>query len=147
MSKKEDESTLFILSDEFFFAAVELEKSLNTNKVSTASYYLYGHSLELAYKSFLYTKGFSIDQLINIGHNLENALDNCISHGIKESLVIDGDYIKVVKGINKYYSKKEFEYMTRTEKTYPQVEDVKAVVKKTINVAYNIISSDYVRNA
>ena len=37
--------------------------------------------------------------------------------------------------------------MTRTEKTYPQVDDVKAVVKKTINVAYNIISSDYVRNA
>ena len=147
MSNKEDESTFFVLADEFFFSAGELEKSINTNKVATASYYLYGHSLELAYKSFLYTKGFDVDQLINLGHNLDNALKKSIANGIKDHLDIDDDYIKTVKGINKYYFKKEFEYMTRTSKTYPQLMDIKAIVKKTINSVYNIITIDYVKNA
>ena len=147
MCNKEDESTLFVLSDEFFFSAGELEKSLNPNKVATASYYLYGHSLELVYKSFLYTKGFNIEQLVNLRHNLDKLLKKCISHGIKDYLDIDDDYIKIVKGINKYYFKKEFEYMTRTSKTYPHLIDIKDLVKKTINAVYNIISIDYVKNA
>jgi len=139
MGKLQDEITLHVGSDEFFFSAVELERSPNSNKVGTASYYLYGHSLELALKSYLHTKGESIETLKKLGHNLEGLLNKCISHGIKESLDIDDDYIRVVKGINRYYSTKEFEYMTRTMKSYPRLYDVKAVVKKTINLNFNII--------
>ena len=147
MDKKEDEVTLYVYADEFLFAAEELENSLNTNKVSTASYYLYGHSLELAYKSFLYTKGYDINQLTALGHNLENSLKECMEHGIQKSLDINTDYLRIVRGINKYYSKKDFEYMKRTTKSYPNLQDVNAVVKETVNLAYTIVSNGYGKSA
>ena len=141
MCPKEDAITFFVYADEFFFAAEELEKSKNPDKVAVVSYYLYGHSLELAYKSFLYTKGLNLEQLKKIGHNLEKSLKKCRGLGIEESIEIDDNYLEVVRGINKYYLTKEFEYMSRTAKTFPLLWEVKAVVKKTINSSSSVITS------
>ncbi len=116
MCSKEDEITFFVYADEFYFAAEQLEKSKNPGKVAVASYYLYGHSLELAYKSFLYKKGMNLEQLKKIGHNLEKSLRKCRELEIDKSIEIDSTYLEVVKGINKYYVTKEFEYMSKTEK-------------------------------
>ena len=140
--KREDEITFFVYSDEFFFAAEELEKSNNPGKVSTVSYYLYGHSLELAYKSYLHKNGVELKDLKKISHNLEVALEKCIELNIHKHIDIDDNYRIIVKGINKYYSTKEFEYMSRTAKTFPNLWDVKHVVKKTIDSAFNLITND-----
>lgn len=141
MEPLEDEVTFFVYSDEFFFAAEELEKSTNPGKVAAASYYLYGHSLELAYKSYLYKNGLNIKQLKKIGHNLEEALRQCIDYKMDEHLEIDKEYMNVVSGINKYYSTKEFEYMRRTEKTFPNLWEVKSAVRKTINSTFSVVTS------
>jgi hypothetical protein len=119
----QDEITFYVYADSFYCAAVELERSTNPAKVSTAFYFLYGHSLELSLKSYLYSKGFNIKQLKNIGHNLETALEKCINTGFEALITVDSDYLKTVKMINKYYSTKEFEYMVRTEKTFPSLID------------------------
>lgn len=140
--KREDEITFYVYSDEFFFAAEELEKSNNPGKVSTVSYYLYGHSLELAYKSYLHQNGIDIKELKKIGHNLEVALDKCVELEICKHIDINDNYRAVVKGINKYYSTKEFEYMSRTAKTFPNLLEVKYVVKKTINSTFNVITNN-----
>ena len=74
MTNNENARTFFVLADEFFFAASELEKSINPDKIAIISYYLYGHALELVYKGFLFQSGFTIKELRNIGHDLEKAL-------------------------------------------------------------------------
>jgi len=141
MSPKEDEITFFVYADQFLFAAEELENSNNPAKVSTASYYLYGHSLELAYKAYLYKNDFSIKQLKDIGHDLEKGLMECINTNIENFLDINEKYHNVVKGINKYYSKKEFEYMTRIAKTFPNDWEIKDTVKKTVSSVHNAIAN------
>lgn len=140
MTHKEDEITFFVFADEFFAAAEELEKSTNPAKVATASYYLYGHALELAYKSYLHWKGLEIKELKRIGHDLELALEKCIGLGIDRHMSIDDAYHDAVKGLNKYYSTKEFEYMTKVAKTFPHLQDVKTTVKKTINMAHHVLT-------
>ncbi len=140
MEAKEDEITFFVYSEEFFFAAEELEKSNNPRKVATASYYLYGHSLELIYKSYLFKKGMSISKLKKIGHDLENTLNKCVEFDIENHLDLNENYWSIIRGINKYYSKKEFEYMTRTEKTFPHLGDVKEIVKLTSSSLFNEIT-------
>jgi len=141
MSNKENVRTFFVYADEFFFAAQELEKSHNPNKVATASYYLYGHALELAYKAFLYKNGSTIKELKDIvGHDLEKALKMARDNGIGEYLSIDAAYESAVKSLNKYYSTKELEYMSATTKTFPLLMDVKDVVKKTINSLFAVLT-------
>ncbi len=140
---EQDDITFYVYADSFYSAAVELEKSTNPAKMSTAVYYLYGHSLELSYKSFLYGKGFSIKKLKDIGHNLEKALNECINMDIKHHLKIDGNYLNTVEMINKYYATKEFEYMVRTEKIFPNLIKVKEIVKATLNLSFNVASKDF----
>ena len=130
---EQNERTFFVLANEFFFAASELEKSRNPGKIAMASYYLYGHALELTYKGFLFQCGVTLKELKCISHNLEEALNLARDRGICNYLCIDAAYETVVQQLNKYYFTKEFEYMTTNEKTFPLLMDVKDVVKRTIN--------------
>ncbi len=141
MANKQNEWTLWHYADEFFFAAEELEKSVNPDKLLTPSYYLYGHSLELAIKCFLYKNGTTLKELKNnIGHDLETALNNAKNKGIDKYICIDSAYKNVVQGLNKYYKTKELEYMTSSNKTFPPLTDVKDAVKKTLNALQYILS-------
>jgi len=141
MNKSENEWTLWVLADEFFFAAKELEKSFNPDKTTMASYYLCAHSLELAFKCFLNKNGISLHDLKKeIGHDLEKALKKAKQIGFGTFVCIDSGYEKVVKGLNKYYVTKELEYMTSREKVFPRLADVKDVVEKTLNALFCILS-------
>jgi len=141
MNKRENEWTLWVYADEFFFAAKELEKSINPDKVLIASCYLYAHSLELAFKCFLYKNGVLLQELKeDIGHDLEKALKKAISKGLDKFLCIDSGYEKVVEGLNKHYKTKEFEYMTSTEKVFPHLTGVKDAVEKTLSALFCILS-------
>jgi hypothetical protein len=139
---REDENTFFVYSDEFIFSAEELEKSNNPGKVATVSYYLYGHSLELVYKSYLYKNEIELKELKKIGHNLELALEKCIELGFGKHIEIDYGYKKVIREINKYYYSKELEYMSRTDKTFPILFDVRDIAKKTLNTVFSAISAE-----
>lgn len=138
--EKEDEITFFVYADEFYYSATQLENSRNPGKVAIASYYLYGHALELLYKSFLYRKRFTLRFLKSeLGHNLEKALMHAIDNGLESHLDIDNNYPEIVKDINMYYSTKEFEYMSRTEKSFPHMYDVKDVVERTRNSVHELL--------
>lgn len=138
---KESEITLFVFADQFYQAAFELEDSKNKNHVAMPSYYLYAHSIELAYKSFLFSCGIDLDYLKKeIGHNLEKALVKSKENGLDKKLTDEPGYVGVIKEINKYYVTKEFEYMTHTAKTLPLLYDVKKAAERTISVVFDVVN-------
>lgn len=139
--ENEDKTTLYALADEFYYAAVELEKSENKNMMAKPSYYLYAHAIELAYKSFLFHHGATLDFLKRrIGHNLEKALEKSKEKGFDGKLADDPKYTTTIKELNKYYYTKEFEYMTKVAKTLPLLDDVKNAAQQTINAAFDTIN-------
>ena len=140
MPNNENERTFFVYADEFIFAAGELEKSSNPDKVATASYYLYGHALELIYKGFLYKNGATINELKYDGHNLERILKKATDKGLCKYVFVDEKYLAVVQKLNKYYSTKELEYMNDKEKCLPLLWDVKDVAEKTINALFTALT-------
>jgi hypothetical protein len=140
MPNNQNEITFIVCADEFIFAACELEKSNNPDKVATASYYLYGHALELTYKGFLYKEGATIKELKSYRHNLEKVLNKTRDKGLCKYICIDEKYLDVVINLNKYYSTKELEYMSDTEKRLPLLWDVKDVAKKTNDALFSVLT-------
>jgi len=130
----EDEISLFVYADEFFFAAEELEGSKNPRKAQVVSLYLLSHSLELAYKSYLYQKGIKLKEIKKMRHNLKRLLDKCIELGIGQLITVNKPYLAIVNNLNNYYSTKQFEYMTKSEKDFIEVSAVKSIVKNTIDL-------------
>jgi len=70
-------------------------------------YYLIGHSMELAFKSFLHHKEYSIDRLIKIGHDLEKLNRKCCDNGLN---ILDVKEVKKIKKLNEYYRHKDIGY-------------------------------------
>jgi hypothetical protein len=95
-------------------------------------YYLIGHSLELAFKSFLLDKGYDLNQLKCIGHDLTV----CVKHSNEKGLHILNDKEQVtIKMLNAYYLIKDFEYPRMGSKTLPLWGDVVSIAEKVIKAA------------
>lgn len=138
---REDEVSFFVYAQEFIYAAEMLYQSPNRNAVATASYYLYGHGLELCYKAYLYKCGIGLRELKKeIGHDLGLALRKSKEFGVERYLQIDSEYESIVHGVNKYYSTKELEYMSKTFKSFPLLEEVKGVAKRTASAVFDAVN-------
>lgn len=104
--------------------AAKILAKTNALKVLGPTMYLLGHSLELAFKSFMLAKGKSLRDLVDIGHDLENAKELAVDLGLAEVYILsDRDNI-VVSMLNEYYQAKEFEYRVTGTKTYPTTDDL-----------------------
>ena len=141
MKNKEDEFSFFVYADQFYFAATQLESSLNPRKIAIPAYYLYAHSIELSLKGYLFKQEYTIEFLKNeIRHDLEKALNEAQSNGINCHLDVSEEYLQTIKQINAYYSKKELEYMGNKAKEFPLMESVKTHAKSTISALFNEIN-------
>lgn len=84
----------------------------------SVAYYLIGHSIELALKSFLLQSGVSLDKLRNnYGHDLEQLICASCKNGIQTYFEISSSDIFSLQLLNELYCKKEFEYTSTGFKT------------------------------
>lgn len=145
MTKIENDWTLYNLASEFFFAAKELEKSFNPDRVEKASYYLCAHSLELAIKCFLFLNGVSLEMLKSrkiIGHDLEKALNKAKEYGFDKLFDDYPKYECAVIALNKFYCTKELEYMKIGDhRSLPKLEEVKEIVENTFGVLFRVLTA------
>jgi hypothetical protein len=128
MSKKIDPSRqtamgLWTDAKEMLEAAKILARS-GVHKVIGPTMYLLGHSLELAFKSFLLAIGKSHDDLKAIGHDLKRAMKSVVDAGLSEVYCLSEKDNAVVAMLNQYYQAKEFEYRVTGFKTYPTTDDL-----------------------
>jgi hypothetical protein len=115
---RQDDGTLFSLSDELLEAARVLQETppVRVNYWS-AIYYLLGHSAELMLKAFLYKHGLSINDLRKINHDLEKLATLAREKSLPERVKLDH-----ILHFATTYKDKSFEYRTRKEISFPPID-------------------------
>jgi hypothetical protein len=80
-------------------------------ELRNVAYFLICHSIELALKAFLRTKGWEARQLKTLGHNLEAALKEAERVGLKEVCPFEWNFECCLRLLNVQYEAKDFEYI------------------------------------
>lgn len=118
------------LAEDYLKGARALDESWP--KVSFVSYFLYGHALELAFKSFLISQGSTNSSLKRIGHDLKRALRAARRHEPFEHVVLSDQDRVVIAWLGAYYKDKEFEYLFTGSKSLPISSEVRSVCERVL---------------
>ena len=127
-------------SKEFLSAANAVKKPSKNNigksdfKLLLPAYYLVGHSIELALKSFLLAKGYKITELRkrNYGHNLETLLAEARRRKLGREVKLSRYEDEAIKLLNKTYNTKKFEYMEYGNYHLPEYWYIHKVAQKLV---------------
>ena len=140
-------SAMGLLTDakEMLAAAKQLHDS-DVWKVRRPTYYLLGHSIEVALKSFLLANGDSPGALKKkLGHNLAKTARRVIAARSNSVSPIVQEHLGAIDLLNHYYQAKEFEYRVTGSKTYPEKEALfaflDAIIPKIEPVAHQALRS------
>jgi hypothetical protein len=145
ISDDERTSAMGLLTDaKQMLAAAKLLHDSNVWKVQRPTYYLLGHSIELALKSFLLASGMSQGTLKNkLGHNLTKTARRVIAAKSNSISPIVQEYLAAIDLLNHYYQAKELEYRVTGTKRFPAKETLiallDAVIPKIEPVAYQAL--------
>jgi len=141
MEKRVTPLGLIRYSQEYFKAyKVIQEKDNSVMYLLLVKYFLLCRSMELAFKTFLRLKGYSLKQLKNIlGHDLDKLLSEL---NTKHNILLDKESLIALEVVNKYYKSKQFEYPQTGYKTYPDIKKLERIVKLFIDkTMYEIVST------
>ncbi|MDA1316748.1 MAG: hypothetical protein O3B87_01845 [bacterium] len=108
----------------------------DTTRFHPVQYYLASHSIELALKSVLRDMGFTYDQLMNLGHDLEEILRKVQEIDGMEFAVQE---VAVIKALNVYYYAKQLEYFIQGYKEFPDLLITDVVVMSLLDKAKEVI--------
>src|ERR1700712_5098976 len=128
-------------------AAAKLLHDSGVWKVQRPTYYLLGHSIEVALKSFLLATGTRPGTLKNkLGHNLAKTARRVIAARSNSVSPIVQEYLAAIDLLSPYYQAKELEYRVTGAKTYPGKEVLfaflDAVIPKIEPFAYQGYAND-----
>ena len=111
---------------------------------SDTTYYLLGHAIEVALKSFLLANGSSYGTLKKkLGHNLSKTARRVINAGSSSVSPVVQEHLGAIDMLNPYYQAKEFEYRVTGPKTYPVKEALFAFLDAVIPKIEPIAMSVY----
>ena len=100
--------------------------------VSSATYYLLGHSAELMLKAFLFKHGQTISGLRKINHDLEKLASLAREIGLPEKV-----QLTQISSLASVYKDKSFEYRTRTKMMLPNLDLLIAEVKSLKSTVFD----------
>lgn len=148
MNEKSDDNrttAMGLLTDaKEMLAAAKLLHDSDVWKVQRPAYYLLGHSIELALKSFLLANGTSPGTLKKkLGHNLTKTARRVVAARSNSVSPIVQEYLAAIDLLNHYYQAKELEYRVTGTKRYPGKETLfaflEAVIPNIEPVAYRAL--------
>jgi hypothetical protein len=132
------------LARDFLASAVKVQAPATSEleelkqRVSLVSYYLAGHAIELALKSFLLVRGVSTNVLRGraYGHNLSALLTECRRRKLGIIVKLSERELRIIRLINEMYSAKELEYRHGGSRALPPYAAVVAVAERLCNGVY-----------
>lgn len=92
--------------------------------ISSPSFYLLGHGLEVALKAYLRSKGQTLKSLRVIGHDLEKAVEQAAVYGLSERYTLSAEDVAAIALLNPYYKAKHFEYRVTGYRSLPSPDDL-----------------------
>lgn len=94
----EDELSLFSTANKFYRASIIVNETKIKPSTSLPRYYLFAHSIELSYKSYLLRNGIVLEILIRkYGHNLLRALRQAKSYGFLDKSKNPNFHTQIIK--------------------------------------------------
>lgn len=93
-------------------------------------FFLLCHSIELAFKAYLKHKGYTVKQLKNFRHNLEQLMDELNS---KHEINLSPNFVKVILDANVYYNSKQYEYFQSGYKILPDILNLENLARLFIS--------------
>ncbi len=99
------------------------------------AYYLIGHSIELALKSYLSAKGYPHSELRKkkFGHDLENLLNECTRRKLGREVKLSKYQVQSIILLNKTYRNKKFEYLEYDNFRLPEYRYIFDVAQDLLN--------------
>jgi hypothetical protein len=115
------------LAKQFHACALKLQSPARTpldvlrQRVSVVAYYLLGHSIELALKSFLLARCIPNDKLRSraFGHNLAALLAESRKRRLGIVAKLSDREARIIRLLNQMYEAKELEYRVTGRRTLP----------------------------
>jgi hypothetical protein len=104
------------------------------DQVSLPAYYLWGHSIELSLKAFLFASGVPLRKLKSkdFGHNLKALVDEAGRHNIKRQVRLSARELGEIYVLNYEYVAKRFEYHETESYHLPFKDRTKRVAEKLV---------------
>ena len=75
-------------------------------------------------KAFLRAKGYTVPELIGVGHDLVELLRHAELRGIFGFVALEERHLDAIETANAIYKEKEWEYRKRGSKEYPIIDDL-----------------------
>jgi hypothetical protein len=95
--------------------------------------FLVAHSIELALKSFLRFRGFTIDDLKKLSHRLDECWRVAKENGIEEHVTLTEDDLGVLSLISDLHASTELRYIQTGFKTFPVFGPLQVLTDKLLN--------------
>ncbi|WP_347986225.1 hypothetical protein [Methylomonas sp. AM2-LC] len=126
---------LLLHATEFLIAAETL-----LNKAADIQYnmqypifYLFGHSIELSLKAFLFSSGMTANELKKIGHDISKLFVEAQTRNIQSLVEFNCIDIGVIQLLNIDYSSKKFEYRDSGGTYYlPNIAVTEEIARKLV---------------
>src|SRR5688500_13153277 len=97
-------------------AVIEKDRQATLGFAPRPTLLLLSHGIELALKAYLLAQGLTVAQVTRIRHDLKGCLSESEASGLRILGRLDR---KVIRFINRYYTKKGFEYVVVKGMTLP----------------------------
>ena len=113
------------------------------DQVSLPAYYIWGHSIELYLKAFLFARGVPLRKLRSkdFGHNLKALVDEAGRHSIKRKVHLSVRELGEIDVLNYEYMAKRFEYHETETYHLPSRDRTKRIAEKLISLLEHTVKT------
>ena len=126
-----------------FAKAASIVADAAGEQVSLPAYYLWGHSIELCLKAFLFACGVPLRKLKikELGHNLKALVDEAGRHNIKRKVHLNVRELGEIYVLNYEYMAKRFEYHETETYHLPSKDRTKRNAEKLVSLLEHIMKT------
>jgi hypothetical protein len=113
------------------------------DQLSLPAYYLWGHSIELSLKAFLFGCGVPLRKLKSksLGHNLKALVDEAVRHNINKEVHLSKRELLEIYAMNYEYMAKNFEYHETDAYDLPSKDRTKRIAEKLISLLEHTVKT------
>lgn len=95
--------------------------------------FLVAHSIELGLKAYLRHQGLSLEEIVNLGHNLERCWQVAVEQGVQEHVELTEGDLEVLGIISELHLSTVLRYIQTGYKTLPVFGPLQELTKKILD--------------